>query len=204
MRARPGSRQKEKWMQPRTCARPAPSAASRQMPPKPLTARETEAAREWLAVVGERTFRAGRKLFEAGVVTKPTRMERGHGLRATVGNRGEYAVKLRFDGERWVGMCSCARAFDCEHCCAAMLRTLAEPELADKAAEPFEPGDARERFITPHSFTAELIARLGRNLTAAEQCAAREVDRVFRDYREAEAVPLASLEIISAGGTRKI
>ena len=85
-----------------------------------------------------------------------------------------------------------------------MLRALADPELAEAAAEPQERTDARERSIIPQSFTAELIARLGRNLTAAEQCAAREVDRVFRDYREAEAVPLASLEIISAGGTRKI
>src|SRR5437868_7437697 len=96
------------------------------MPLTPLTNEQRSAAQAWLEALETRTRDRGAKLVRDRAVLDLESFKRGTGLRAAVLGTYRYTVRLRYDGERWTGECSCPVMFDCKHCAATMLAAFAE------------------------------------------------------------------------------
>ena len=158
----------------------------------PLTSEQLAAAHAWLRALESRTRERGAKLVRDRRVLGIESYKRGVGVRAEVLGTYPYKVKLRFDGERWAGDCSCPVMLDCKHAAATMLAAL-----ADGTAPVVEP---RAEAPTAGTFTAQIAARLGRELSREELRSARAVDRLYKDHRHMRVVPRSSVDAIAPTG----
>ena len=100
-------------------------------------------------------------------------------------------VTLMRDKDGWLADCTCAVGEDCDHCCAGMYALLLGNE------KQFKKGTLAPA-VKKETFHAKTIAHANRTLTPVEADAAKAVDKLFQDHRDAYAV-LQSLVDQAAG-----
>jgi SNF2 domain-containing protein/helicase-like protein len=176
-----------------------------------LTENQLEAAQDYLDSLDNNTRRRGDKYFLEKRVGDLDPYKRGIGFRANVAGGQDYRVKLRFEDSKWDGECACPVGFDCKHCCAAMLKVLAEADAIpdpDEQPQPAVPEAARRaqargpaaalKPVTGNDrFSTILRARLGRKLKPDEERAANAVDSLFSYHRSARLIGESLLEPIT-------
>ncbi len=150
-----------------------------------LTPDQLEAAQSYLDSLDKNTLQRGRSYLRQGRVLKIEPAVSGDGFYASVKGTGRYRVEMDFEEGGWDGVCSCPVAFDCKHCCAAMLAVM-EASRADAKPEPQKAADARSIASLEtdnETFSALIAQRFGRKLTPEEKRAATAVDEIYTNHR---------------------
>ena len=158
-----------------------------------LIGRELEqSARHFIASLHGGTQADGLELYRSGrveMVKEVARNVYSVNLRAQDGT--VETVSLMRDSEGWLADCSCELGDECEHCCAAMYSLLLADEKQFKKG-PITPA------VRKDTFYAKAVAFAKRPLTELETDAAKAVDKLFQDHRDAYGV-LQSLVDQAAG-----
>jgi uncharacterized Zn finger protein len=144
-----------------------------------LTSEQIESARRSIASLREPARIRGEKYFREGKVSALDPYKSGTGFHAVVAGKADYRVRIRYVDGDWFCECSCPVAFDCEHCCGALLKAIDESAHA---------GSEQNADAVNAKFSTILSTRLDRKLTGDEQRAADAVDNLFKNFRTEEVI----------------
>ena len=151
-----------------------------------------QSARHFITILHGGTQADGLELYRSGRVEMVKETARNVYEVNLRGHDGDLeTVSLMRDSEGWIADCTCEVGEDCEHCCAAMYALLLGNEKQFKKG-PVAPSAHKD------TFHAKTITFANRPLTQLESDAAKAVDKLFQDHRDAYGV-LQSLVDQAAG-----